>query len=72
MKKNYITIKEAAEILGVNPMTLRRWDKKGKLKAARHRFNGYRIYNPREIEKLSKRMEVKSWNLKTTKTNYKK
>jgi len=52
MKKNYITIKEAAEILGVSTITLRRWDKKGKFKAARHRFNNYRIYNRKKIENL--------------------
>ena len=34
--KNYITIKEAAAFLGVNPMTLRNWDKQGKLKSRRH------------------------------------
>jgi excisionase family DNA binding protein len=56
-KKKYITIKEAAEILGVNPMTLRRWDKKGKLKAVRHPFNNYRIYNRRKIENLKKKLE---------------
>jgi len=55
MKKNYITIKEAAEILGVNPMTLRRWDKKGKLKAARHRFNNYRVYRKKDILNISKK-----------------
>ena len=52
MDKNYITIKEAAKILRVSPVTLRRWDKKGKFKAARHRFNNYRVYNPKEIKKL--------------------
>lgn len=59
MKKKYITIKEAAKILGVNPMTLRRWDKKGKLKASRHPFNDYRIYNRKKIKKLAKIIEKK-------------
>lgn len=58
MKKNYITIKEAAEILGVNPMTLRRWDKKGKLKAFRHPINGYRIYKPNQIKRLYNKLKV--------------
>ena len=31
--KRYITIKEAAAILGIDPMTLRNWDKQGKLKS---------------------------------------
>jgi len=32
----YFSIKEAAEILGVSPLTLRNWDKAGKFKAQRH------------------------------------
>jgi len=57
MKGNYLTIKEAAKILGVSPMTLRRWDKNGKFKASRHPFNNYRIYNQKNIEKLRKKLE---------------
>ncbi|MBM3254081.1 MAG: MerR family DNA-binding transcriptional regulator [Candidatus Omnitrophica bacterium] len=49
MQGDYVTIKVAAEIFGVSPMTLRRWDKKGKLKALRHRFNNYRVYRKRDI-----------------------
>ncbi len=53
---NNITIKEAAKILGVSQVTLRRWDKNGKLKPARHRFNNYRIYNRKGIEELYKQL----------------
>ena len=56
MQKNYVKIKEAAEILGVSPMTLRRWDKKGKLKAPRHRFNNYRVYDRQKINQLQKKL----------------
>jgi len=56
MWKDYITIKEAAKILEVSPITLRRWDKKGKLKASRHCFNNYRVYSQKEIEKLYKKI----------------
>ena len=42
MEKKYYTIKQAAKILGVAPLTLRNWDKKGKLKAYRHPANNYR------------------------------
>ncbi|GAI64216.1 unnamed protein product, partial [marine sediment metagenome] len=31
--KKYLTLKEVAKILGVTPLTLRNWDKAGKLKA---------------------------------------
>jgi len=50
--KGFITVKQAAKILDVHPTTLRRWDKKGKLKAVRHRFNHYRLYKKNEVEKL--------------------
>ncbi len=56
MEKKYITIKEASEILGVNPMTLRRWDKKGQFKASRHPINGYRIYKPKQIKRLASKL----------------
>jgi len=59
---NNITIKEASKILGVSQITLRRWDKKGKLKPIRHRFNNYRIYNREEIEKLYQKLYEKNTN----------
>ena len=40
---DFITIKDAAKLLGVSEMTLRRWDKAGKLKTKRHPFNNYRF-----------------------------
>lgn len=54
LKKELITIKEAAETLGVNRDTLRRWDKAGKLKTKRHPMNNFRIYDPVEVEALRK------------------
>jgi excisionase family DNA binding protein len=53
-KMEYLTVKEAAKILGVTPVTLRRWDNAGKLKAKRHPMNNYRIYDPVEVETLKK------------------
>jgi len=49
---NFITIKDASKILKISPMTLRRWDKNGKLKTIRHPFNNYRVYNQKEVEKI--------------------
>ncbi len=59
MKKGLVTVKEAAEILGVSIQTLIRWDKKGKLKAARHPMNNYRIYRLVELKELAERIENK-------------
>jgi len=50
--KKLLTTKAAAKILGVHPVTLRRWDRSGKLKAIRNRFNNYRLYNESEIKEL--------------------
>ena len=47
-----ISIKAAAQLLGVTPLTLRNWDKNGKLKALRHPMNNYRVYKRDEVEKI--------------------
>lgn len=54
----YITIKDAARILGVSRLTLRNWDKSGKLKAYRHPFNNYRVYKMEDIEKVVSLIET--------------
>ena len=48
--KDYLTIKDAAKLLGVTPITLRRWDHKGKLKSTRHPINRYRLYKREKLE----------------------
>jgi excisionase family DNA binding protein len=47
---DYITIKDAAEILGICEMTLRRWDESGKLKTYRNPANKYRLYKKSELK----------------------
>ena len=54
--KDYMTVMEAAKILGVNPETLRRWDRAGKLKAKRNPMNNYRLYSVKDIESLEKQI----------------
>ena len=48
----YLTVGEAAELLGVSKDTLRRWDRAGKLKARRNPVTGYRLYLPSELEEF--------------------
>jgi len=55
--KKYYTIKGAAELLGVSPITLRNWDKKKKLLAYRHPINNYRIYKSDQLELLRRKIE---------------
>ena len=49
-----ITIREAAEMLGVHQETLRRWDNEGKLKAVRVGERGHRKYSLASIKTLVK------------------
>ncbi len=57
MSGKFMTIKEAAEFLGVTPLTLRNWDKNGKLPTTRHPMSNYRIYKTEDLEKLMKDIE---------------
>jgi excisionase family DNA binding protein len=53
MSHRPVTIKTAAEILGVSVETLRNWDKAGKLKARRNKNNRYRLYNISDLESFA-------------------
>ena len=58
MKEIYFSIKEAAEILGVSPLTLRNWDKAGKFPAQRHQMNNYRVYKLSALENIIRDIET--------------
>jgi len=51
-KIRLIKIREAAEMLSVNPETLRRWDREGKLRAIIISKRGDRRYKKEDIEKF--------------------
>lgn len=72
MNNQYITIKEASKILGVSPLTLRNWDKNGKLKAHRHPINNYRVYKIEDLEALIKEIEDGTGFRKNPKREFKK
>ncbi len=55
--KKFYTIKEAADFLGVTPLTLRNWDRNGKFLAGRHPISNYRIYKIEHLEALSKEID---------------
>lgn len=57
LKKEYLTVQQAARYLGVSAQTLRRWDTEGKLKSVRHPGNDYRYYKRTDLEPL--RLEYK-------------
>jgi DNA repair protein RadD len=49
---SYMSIRQAAQFLGVSHQTLRRWEQDGKLKPVRHPMNRYRYYLRSELEPL--------------------
>lgn len=52
----WVTVSEAASILGVSARTLRRWDAEGKLTPRRHPTNGYRLYDRSEVAEVATRV----------------
>ncbi len=54
----YLTIGDAAVLLGVSAWTLRNWDRTGKLKSHRHPVNRYRLYRREDLEALLARVRT--------------
>ncbi|HPB03204.1 MAG TPA: DNA cytosine methyltransferase, partial [Bacteroidales bacterium] len=48
----YLTLSEAAELIGKSKETLRRWDREGKLSAVREPISNYRVYKREQVEML--------------------
>jgi len=72
MQNKFITIKKAAEILGVSELTLRNWDNSGKFPAGRHPISNYRMYKVSDIEDLLQEMEVGRGHRRPSKSDVKK
>lgn len=53
-KEGLLTLREAAEVLGVQPVTLRKWDNEGKLKAIRIGSRGDRRYRREDVTSMEK------------------
>ncbi len=51
--KEYISLSEAAELLGKSKETLRRWDREGKLTAVREPMSNYRVYKKDQFDLFS-------------------
>ncbi|MEK7537247.1 MAG: helix-turn-helix domain-containing protein [Patescibacteria group bacterium] len=52
MPKQFLSVKQVSKILGVTSLTVRNWDKRGKLQAYRNPINNYRVYKVEDVEKL--------------------
>jgi hypothetical protein len=49
---NYLTLKRAAQMLGVHEQTLRSWERKGLIRIARLPQSGYRRVSAEEVKRL--------------------
>lgn len=55
----FVTIKEAAQMLGVSEVTLRRWDQTGKFKAAKRGLtSNWRLYAVAAIARFKRALDA--------------
>ncbi len=47
-----LTITEVADIVGISPKTIVRWEKVGKLRKAKRDWRGWRIYQQDDIDTI--------------------
>lgn len=50
--KEFLMVKEAAEILGISDGTLRKWGREGRIRVARHPISRYRLYRLEDVNRL--------------------
>ena len=67
MPKKYLTVNEVSKLLGVTPLTIRNWDKKGALVAYRNPVNNYRIYRIEDVEDLIRKIEQRPGQIRKVK-----
>jgi len=72
MNEKYVTIKQAAKILGVSTLTLRNWDNSGKFPAGRHPISNYRVYRVEDVEQILLQMDVRIGGHKPSRKGVKK
>ena len=56
-RERMLRVKEAAELLGVSPNTVRAWGAAGKIPEYRHPANSYRLYRRDELLAFLKKIE---------------
>ena len=57
-KDGFVRVKEAAEILGVCPNTVRAWGAEGKLTEYRHPVNNYRLFKRRDLDQMLRKLHL--------------
>ncbi|MBI4132014.1 MAG: MerR family DNA-binding transcriptional regulator [Candidatus Sungbacteria bacterium] len=59
MNERYLTIREVSRIIGVTPLTLRNWDRRGLLAAYRNPANNYRMYRYADVADFIAEMKMR-------------
>ena len=54
--QKYLAVKEASDLLGITPQTLRKYEKRGILIPYRNPVNNYRMYELEQIERFIEEM----------------
>ncbi|MFH0877227.1 MAG: MerR family DNA-binding transcriptional regulator, partial [Candidatus Omnitrophota bacterium] len=49
---SFLTITEAADLIGVSAKTIIRWEKAGKVRRSKRDFRGWRVFDGKDIKKL--------------------
>ncbi len=57
IRDEFVLVKEAAEMLGVCPNTIRAWGDSGKITQYRHPINDYRMFKRKDIASLIQKMQ---------------
>ena len=69
---SYLTIKEAAEYLGVSANTLRNWGRDNKLPMHRNPINGYRLFKIADLDKFLANIEKSKRSKSSSKSRRRK
>ena len=54
----FVTIRQAAKILGVSPNTLRNWHRDAKIPVYRNPASNYRLFKKADLEELLRQIEA--------------
>jgi excisionase family DNA binding protein len=49
---SFLTITEAARMVGVSAKTIVRWEKSGKVRRSKRDFRGWRVFDEKDLKKL--------------------
>jgi predicted site-specific integrase-resolvase len=49
---DFLTITDAAKLIGVSAKTIIRWEKAGKVRRSKRDFRGWRVFDGKDLKKL--------------------